>query len=60
MSREELEAVKAEVDKLFSLAEEQRDNLAVRLDELHDGRTAIQGYNHLKTLHTAQRLSKRA
>ena len=34
--------------------------VAERLSELSKGREGIQGYNHLKAFHTAQRLSKRA
>lgn len=60
MSRAELEALQVEVDSIFALAEEQRDDIARRLDEIHQGREALQGYNHLKAFHTAQRLSKRA
>lgn len=60
MSRNGLEALKVEVDRIFELAEGQRDDIAQRLDELHRGRTVAQGYNTLQAHHTAQRLSKRA
>jgi hypothetical protein len=60
LSRAELEELKLEVDAIFALAEEQRDDIVRRLDEIHQGREALQGYNHLKAFHTAQRLSKRA
>lgn len=60
LSDDELLAIKVEVDELFLLAKEQRDDLAMRLEEIHLRRSAAQGYNHLRTLHKAQRLSKRA
>lgn len=60
LPRSELLAIQGEVDRIFELAEEQRDTLAEHLEQLHKGRSAIQGYNHLQAFHTAQRLSKRA
>jgi len=60
LSRADLEAIQVELKALEALTAEQRDAVAERLSELSKGREGIQGYNHLKAFHTAQRLSKRA
>ena len=60
MTRAELEAIQVELNALEALTAGQRDAVRQRLAELAKSRDGIEGYNHLKAFHTAQRLSKRA
>jgi uncharacterized protein HemX len=59
-TRAELEAIQAELKALEAVTAVQRDAVGQRLAELAKSREGIDGYNHLKAFHTAQRLSKRA
>jgi hypothetical protein len=59
-TRAELKAIQAELKALEAVTAAQRDAVGQRLAELAKSREGIDGYNHLKAFHTAQRLSKRA
>ncbi|HCH65350.1 MAG TPA: hypothetical protein DFR83_21270 [Deltaproteobacteria bacterium] len=59
-SQSELQLLADELAHVMQLVEEQRADVAEQLADIHHGRSGIAGYNHLKALHKAQRLSKRA
>ena len=60
MSQSDLRALNEAVSALIAVVEEQKAAIAEQLSDIHQGRTGIDGYNHLQALHKAQRLSKRA
>lgn len=59
MSGPELHALNEEVGRLISLMSDKQADIVDQLSDIHQGRSGIDGYNHLKALHKAQRLSKR-
>ena len=59
MSGPDLHALRKEVDRLVDLMSDRQADIADQLSDIHQGRSGIDGYNHLKALHKAQRLSKR-
>lgn len=60
MSRSDLLALNEEVGRLVNLMGDRKADIVDQLSDIHRGRSGIDGYNHLKALHKAQRLSKRA
>lgn len=59
MSGSELQTLNEEVGRLVDLMRDRQADIADQLSDIHQGRSGIDGYNHLKALHKAQRLSKR-
>jgi hypothetical protein len=59
LSKAELQQLAQEVASVMELVKEQQADIVERLDDIHHGRSGIDGYNHLKAFHKAQRLSKR-
>ena len=59
-SRADLELLSDEIARVIKIVGEQQADIVELLSDIHHGRAGINGYNHLKSMHKAQRLSKRA